>query len=935
MFKEFFITILIFLFGGTYIYSAQPYEDVLDKIKHYISEGSLEKNIAFIDSLSNTNLFNSFDCYQKGKIFHYSGVSFYLLNQESEAIQIFKNKALSYWENCNVVPLFERANTTYNIGVSYQYTNTPSQGKAYIDESLLYFSSDTSYDELKLANKFIGAGNFYLDLYDVTKSEAYFLSAISILERFNTEVRDQFDIYNKLTVLHIHFDQYKAAIHYLDKAIALVNQNKISIPQTEQAILMLNGATCYFHEDELENANYSAQVALHLIDPKENSFYYSIGLEILGSIKEKQNEKNEALRYYQEMLDLRKDNVNEDVTPLQVATAHENLSTYYFRESNFKKSLFHINESIRYLCGAINLDNQNNPRINLIDFSAGDDLIRTLSVKANILKQDTFYKLQSLRSLLFKIDTLINYNIVYQNNEASKIKLYDLIQKYYGNALGCSMDLFEKTKEHQYQEDAYYFSSRSKSLVLQNLLYNKENLISNLDQSIIEKEKTLENQLFKLEQKLSAGADNQDSLLQEYNKISSTFEIFLDTIEQKNLKYYAAKYKQRKIKTTSEIQNDLPSNSILIEFSFIENPLDTSRYIQSFWVTKTEFYSFRIKVDEALDTALKRFISNCRDPSTVINNQTDQLIYEKLLGQGLTLLSGDESKLYIVPDGVLHKLPFEALKFNNEYLIRSYSIEYLYASSLSTIGQSKNEYLSYAGFGTNYSESLHRDLLKSKAISVNNTLTRFNLSEEEISLAKNIFKGLSYLNSNATLSNFIKQSVEKDIIHLSLHGIVDYNEPANSCIVFDNSDSSFLLKPYDLYNENLNSNLVILSTCSTASGKIYNGEGVQGMSKAFIMAGTKYVISSLWNAKERTSKDILIPFLQYTKASNKLSENLRQAKIDYLEKSIPSLRHPFYWSNYILIGQMEQNTTDFGFYKILLFVFIALTALFIFQKKTS
>ena len=128
------------------------------------------------------------------------------------------------------------------------------------------------------------------------------------------------------------------------------------------------------------------------------------------------------------------------------------------------------------------------------------------------------------------------------------------------------------------------------------------------------------------------------------------------------------------------------------------------------------------------------------------------------------------------------------------------------------------------------------------------------------------------------------------------------------------NDQSFILSAADLYAHQTQADLVVLSACHSASGKIYQGEGVQGMSKAFMVAGARNILSSLWSASELSSMHLITSFLEQVSEGLSYDQALHQAKLAYLANSRPSQQHPFYWSNFVLIGTQETRTTTFPYW---------------------
>ena len=94
--------------------------------------------------------------------------------------------------------------------------------------------------------------------------------------------------------------------------------------------------------------------------------------------------------------------------------------------------------------------------------------------------------------------------------------------------------------------------------------------------------------------------------------------------------------------------------------------------------------------------------------------------------------------------------------------------------------------------------------------------------------------------------------------------------------------------------------LVVLSACETGVGKIEDGEGVAGINKAFMKAGAKYVVMSLWSVPEKSTGVLMKRFYENLQKGQSYSKALREAKIWMIENKNS---HPFYWAGFVGSGR--------------------------------
>jgi CHAT domain-containing protein/tetratricopeptide (TPR) repeat protein len=96
--------------------------------------------------------------------------------------------------------------------------------------------------------------------------------------------------------------------------------------------------------------------------------------------------------------------------------------------------------------------------------------------------------------------------------------------------------------------------------------------------------------------------------------------------------------------------------------------------------------------------------------------------------------------------------------------------------------------------------------------------------------------------------------------------------------------------------------LVVLSACDTGVGELKNGEGVQGLRRALVLAGSESQVMSLWPVSDAAAKDLMIPYYKALQQGEGRSEALRQVQLRILRERRGS-RHPFYWAAFIQSGE--------------------------------
>jgi CHAT domain-containing protein len=136
-----------------------------------------------------------------------------------------------------------------------------------------------------------------------------------------------------------------------------------------------------------------------------------------------------------------------------------------------------------------------------------------------------------------------------------------------------------------------------------------------------------------------------------------------------------------------------------------------------------------------------------------------------------------------------------------------------------------------------------------------------------------------------------------------MHGIINERLPQFSGLLMsqiNDSGEDNLLQTEEIYNLNLSADLVVLSACHTALGKNYRGEGVIGLTRAFLRAGSKSVVATLWQVEDVSTADLMIDFYSRLKAKPNKSQALRETKRAMLKNG--RFSHPHFWASFVLIG---------------------------------
>ncbi|GAA6169974.1 CHAT domain-containing protein [Sessilibacter corallicola] len=265
-------------------------------------------------------------------------------------------------------------------------------------------------------------------------------------------------------------------------------------------------------------------------------------------------------------------------------------------------------------------------------------------------------------------------------------------------------------------------------------------------------------------------------------------------------------------------------------------------------------------------------------------------------------------KLLIAADGPLNRVPFSALYFGNDdksvQLLEKLNISYI--SSLAT-----HDVISRNSNIESFRDNNGLLLISNPSILSNGiigkTLPSAELEAREISRLWEQKGDITWLKGvKADKDNLKKLDLKRyESIHFATHALANWDSPQESFIALSNSthlnglDSNLTLK--EISNWDISAQLVVLSACDTAIGRHIDGEGPIGLSRAFIEAGAKRVLASLWPIDDEASALLMKKF--YSNLYNKNqspTEALTNAQKHLKNSGVWS--HPYYWSGFHFVG---------------------------------
>ncbi|MEF8844681.1 MAG: CHAT domain-containing protein, partial [Bacteroidales bacterium] len=555
-------------------------------------------------------------------------------------------------------------------------------------------------------------------------------------------------------------------------------------------------------------------------------------------------------------------------------------------------------------------------------------LVNILKRKAKTLANLKQNRKQNLKTALINYElalkTIGELRTDYQS-QGSKLNLTANERETFINTIETAIELYNRTSERQYLNKAFRYAEESKAAVLYEAMqFNQALNMGNIPDSLEKKEDQLKKDIWTYEELIFEERKKREPNESRLNlwderlfELNREYEALIDKFEEEYPKYHSLKYEQSPMKV-SNIQKKVKSGETLIEYVLTESN------IYAFLIEKDDFQLKTIPVDTTFTNnvlELRNFLSarNFSNHSTKDFQKYNTLayhLYSKLI-QPLNLDSNQ--KLTIIPDELLSYLPFEVLVTENTtfdeiryndlaYLIKKYDMGYSYSAKVlySNNSGERRSRRKLAAFAPTYANI--DDITEYKARTrqeYREKLYPLKGIKEEAQRITRIIKGDTYMDGRATEEAFKDQSENYDILHLAMHTLVNDEDPMYSKMAFTQEKESKedgFLNTYEIYNLELNSRLVVLSSCNTGTGKLQKGEGVISLARGFKYAGCPSIVMTMWPVEDNSSIRLMEYFYEVLADGEHKDHALRKAKIKFLENSDPLHAHPYFWSGYILIG---------------------------------
>ena len=385
-----------------------------------------------------------------------------------------------------------------------------------------------------------------------------------------------------------------------------------------------------------------------------------------------------------------------------------------------------------------------------------------------------------------------------------------------------------------------------------------------------------------------------DEQMSELNRLETALTQFNPEVVNNNVRGLVLE--QRKI-----ISNSAPEFASVTAVAASKVPalqarLEQGEALVEYYGLGEDFYVFVLTEDGVsgtqldggeLSAAVTSFRKAIQDPASTAYQRESKALYDRLV-RPVEHLIADAGIVTIVPHGALHYLPFAALHDGEGYLLDRHLLRLLPSASV----------LEYLEFTRGHSDGylvLGNPDLKNPALDLPGAETEARAISARTSGSE------LYLRGNATETLIKERGHRFGNLHIASHGVFNAEDPLSSGLLLSaDGRNDGILTVDELYDLDLNADLVTLSACETALGEVTGGDDVVGFTRGFLYAGARSIVSSLWQVSDDAT-NILMQAFYDQRASQSKRGALRQAQLQLKDTGYS---HPYYWAAFQLTGSI-------------------------------
>jgi CHAT domain-containing protein len=840
-----------------------------------------------------------------------------------------------------------RANQLYDIGEEYNGLAQPERALGYFKEALHLYReiNNTSREFLPLIRisetyDYLGEREKALDFYNQVLSifkklgnrqgEAdTLLSIASVYDKLG-ESQKALDYYNQALIVFRKIGDHRGENEILNRFGLLPDSSgkeEKTLEYYQQLLFKLEQ-----ERDKLDRERQEFE-GIHKILPSPTFSQVTIRIQIgdtlnrIGKLYHQQKKLQKSLESYNQSLMIL-DEAHQMafsyfmyVNIAQIYAINLNdLGLVYLDLEEFQKALDNLDKSLGLFKAYRNQTEQANTLFNIAYIER-----KTGNLQAALTPmQQSVEIIESLRTKVVSHELRQTY--------------FATVQGYYQFYIDLLMSLHQQNPSQGYDKQAFNISERSRARTLLELLTEANaNIKEGADPQLLSQEKSLQSQLDAVEkQRLdiynnpNSKPEQKTAIDQQLKTLNAQYSDLQNEIRKTSPKYAALKYPQPL--TLEQVrQQILDEDSVLLQYALGEE----RSYL---WVvTKEGMTSYQLPAQAEIEKRATNLLRTIKQGNQTAFAQAEPLLSQVILAPAKDKIN--KKRILVVADGVLQYVPFASLSLaeNQQPLITQYEIINLpYSSSLATIRnevQARKSAPKTVAILANpvFSKDDQRVKNGKNTISQqpNSDLSLLALNRSVRSLEDGKFNPLPGTRQEATdILKLVPENNQKTsyfdfdanlpaatnpqlsqyrIVHFATHGIFNTESPELSGIILSLVDKNGntvngFLRLNEIFNLNLPADLVVVSACETGLGKEIKGEGLVGLTRGFMYAGSPRLLVSLWKVNDKATAEFMTRFYKLI-LEKKLppAEALREAQLEMQQET--DWKSPYYWAAFTLQGE--------------------------------
>jgi CHAT domain-containing protein/Tfp pilus assembly protein PilF len=838
------------------------------------------------------------------------------------------------------------------IGIVYRSKGDYARALDFANQALSIQLATLGENDPAVGSTYNRIANVYSEKNDLDQALAFREKALAIyIAAYGERSAEAASYYNNIGNDYLSRGDYDQALFFHKKSLEMKQAFQ---GRRHQVVAWSydNLGQVYYKKSDYERARECYENALSIWRETigAENFFPTMSYDHLVELNRSTGDYAPALAFAKKSLSIKRRILGERHP--SIADTYNLMGQVYFDQGDYATALDCYQNALRANVPAFA---DSNPSVNppLAGILGEPQLLESFSGKARTLAARYARKTQALHDLEMAAATyrhasqLIDQMRHGYKAEGSKLFLVEKATDIYDHAILTTLRLHQITQKEEHKNTAFLLAEKSKAGVMLEALSDAEaKRFAGISDRLLEKERQLRIDLAFYEKSLTEEQlkrEDKDSakiaLWQDkVFGLKQVYDALLQRFEKEYPDYYNLKYQTQTIAVPEVQQRLLDDRTALVEYFTGKDS------IFIFAITKNDFTIKTSAKDSLFAPQIEQLRQGIIKQDFAPYAQAAFRLYQTLLAPITSILEG--KNLILVPDGLLSAIPFEALLtqavnpagelkdyLRLPYLVEAHAMSYAYSATLLQQLQSrknreaKHDYLAFAPLfpeglpagtrGADFvkenlaadsldTERRLRSFLPATKTEVTGIFARF---ENSYGLFERWFgnKSRVYLEQEAKEEKLKSPDLSSyRFLHFATHGLVNEKNPKLSGLILTQEDTTSkedgILHLGEIYNLNLNADLVVLSACETGLGQIAHGEGIIGLTRGFLYAGASNVLVSLWQVSDMTTSDLMMDFYDKMLGGMSKAEALREAKLQMIRRD-PGYAKPYYWAPFILVGR--------------------------------